>query len=87
VGSSISNIIALFMKEILGTILVGGLIACPIAWFLMDKWLSDYANRISITPAPFIAAIVALGLITAVLVVMQTIKTALMNPVHSLRSE
>lgn len=86
-GSSVANIIALFMKEILITILIGALIACPAAWFLMDKWLSDYATRISITPAPFIASVTILIIITAALVVMQTIRTALMNPVKSLRSE
>ena len=86
-GSSVKGIIALFMKEILVTILVSGLLACPFAYFLMNKWLSDYAYRIQVTPVPFIAAISMLGFFTAVVVVTQTIKTALANPVDSLKVE
>lgn len=86
-GSSVRGIIALFMKDLLGTILVSGLIACPVAWFLMDGWLSDYAVRIEVTPIPFIIAVVLLGFIAAVLIVVQTIRTAVMNPVTSLRAE
>ena len=86
-GSSVGNIITLFMKDILATILVGGVVACPIAWFILDKWLNDYANRIELTPLPFVIAIVALAFLAGALVIMQTIKTALMNPVKSLRTE
>ena len=86
-GSSVKNIIGLFIKEILTTILVGGLIACPIAWYLLSNWLNDYAHRISMTPLPFAVAIILLGLLTGTLVVLQTIRTALMNPVKSLRTE
>ncbi|HEX6180879.1 MAG TPA: FtsX-like permease family protein, partial [Chitinophagaceae bacterium] len=86
-GSSVNNIIALFVKDLMKTILVSGLIACPIAWLILDKWLSDYSTRIALTPLPFIIAIGMLVLLTAVLVVMQTIKIALRNPVQSLRTE
>ncbi|HYE56424.1 MAG TPA: FtsX-like permease family protein, partial [Chitinophagaceae bacterium] len=86
-GSSVRSIIGLFMKEVLATILAGGLIACPVAYLLMNSWLSDYAHRISMTPVPFIAAILLLGLLTAILVTFQTLKTALTNPIKSLRTE
>jgi len=86
-GSSVKSIIGLFMKEILWTMLIAGLVACPVAWVLMHQWLQGYAYRIQLTPAPFILAIVILGALTALLVTIQTIKTALANPVESLRSE
>ena len=86
-GSSVKSIVALFMKEFLLVILFAGIIACPVAYLVMKKWLSDYVYRIDITPAPFIVAISFLGILTAVLIIIQTIKTALANPMNSLRTE
>lgn len=86
-GSSVSGIIILFMKEFLWVILIAGLIACPVAWFIMHGWLSDYAYRISLTATPFIISVAGLAVITAVLITAQTIKAGLDNPVKSLRTE
>lgn len=86
-GSSVQGIIALFMKEFLAVILIGGIIACPIAYVLMQKWLNEYAYRIEVTAMPFIVAVTVLGFITAILITAQTIKAANANPVKSLRSE
>lgn len=86
-GASIPSIIALFMKEFLWVILIACLIACPIAWFIMQGWLSDYAYRITLTAQPFVIAIAGLALITILLIILQTIKAGLANPVQSLRTE
>lgn len=86
-GSSVAGIIALFMKDFLLVILIGGVIACPLAYIIMKAWLNDYAYRIPITPQPFILAIVALGLITAMLISVQTSRAANANPTKSLRTE
>ena len=86
-GSSVSGIVLLFMKEILLVILAAGLIACPIAWLIMREWLDDYAYRISLTAAPFIMSVAGLAFITAILIIVQTIKTGVSNPVKSLRTE
>jgi ABC-type antimicrobial peptide transport system permease subunit len=86
-GSSVKGIIALFMKEFLAVILVAGIIACPAAYLLLNHWLNDYVYRIDITAMPFVTAIILLGSITGILIIMQTIKTALANPVKSLRTE
>lgn len=86
-GSSIPGIIVLFMKEFLGVILVAGTAACPVAYFIMNGWLNDYAYRINLTPAPFVLAVLLLALLTACLIIAQTIKAALHNPVKSLRTE
>lgn len=86
-GSSVTGIISLFIKEFLLVITIGGLIACPFAYLIMHNWLQNYAYRINMTAKPFIFSIVFLGLVTALLICIQTIKTAISNPVESLRSE
>ncbi|MEO8862061.1 MAG: ABC transporter permease [Ginsengibacter sp.] len=86
-GSSVFGIVSLFIKEFLLTILIGGIIAAPLAYIIMHNWLQNYAYRINITPEPFIISIFVLGLITGLIICIQTIKTALANPVDSLRSE
>jgi putative ABC transport system permease protein len=86
-GASVSNIIVLFMKESLSVIMISGLIACPVAWFIMNGWLNNYAYRISLTARPFIFSIAGLAFLTALLIVLQTIKTGIENPVKSLRTE
>ena len=86
-GSSVTAIISLFIKEFLTVILIGGLIACPLAYIIMQHWLNDYAYKINITATPFIISIVCLGIITALLICLQTIKAAIANPIKSLRTE
>jgi len=86
-GSSVAGIILLFLKEFLGIVLIAGLVACPIAFFIMQKWLSDYVYRITITANPFMIAIALLTLVTMLLITIQTIKAALANPVKSLKVE
>jgi ABC-type antimicrobial peptide transport system permease subunit len=86
-GASLQSIISLFMKEFLLVICIAGIIACPVAWYLMNNWLNDYAYRIKLTGAPFIVSICALGLFTGLLIIVQTLKAGLDNPVKSLRTE
>ncbi|MEJ7827219.1 MAG: ABC transporter permease [Segetibacter sp.] len=86
-GASVSSIITLLMKEVLLVIIIAGLIACPIAWFIMQGWLSDYAYRISLTAKPFVISVAGLAFITALLIIIQTIKTGIANPAKSLRTE
>jgi len=86
-GSSVAAIVSLFIKEFLWIIIIGALVACPLAYLLMHSWLQGYAYRIDITAMPFIVAVVMLGGITALLICLQTIKAAVANPVKSLRTE
>lgn len=86
-GSSVAGIITLFIREFLLVILIGGLVACPLAYVIMHNWLQNYVYRIDITATPFIISIVCLGLITALLICVQSIKAAMANPVNSLRTE
>jgi putative ABC transport system permease protein len=86
-GSSVPAIIALFIKEFLVIIIFSALVACPLVYLIMHQWLQAYAYRISLTASPFVAALISLGLITALLICLQTIKAATENPVKSLRTE
>ncbi len=86
-GSSVTGIMSLFMKEFFGVILIAGVVACPLAYIIMNKWLQEYAYRINISAMPFVVSLFILGFITAILICIQTIKAALANPVDSLRSE
>jgi hypothetical protein len=86
-GSSVSGIITLFLKDFLGVVMIAGVVACPLAYLIMKNWLSDYAYRINISAIPFIWSIVLLTIVTAVLIILQTMKAAFANPADSLRSE
>lgn len=86
-GSSVSGIVALFVKEFMLVIAVAGLIAAPVAYLIMQRWLDDYAYRVDITATPFVITIVLLAVITTVLIILQTVKAALANPIRSLRTE
>jgi putative ABC transport system permease protein len=86
-GASVSGIILLLSKEFTKWILVANIIAWPIAYFAMNRWLQNFAYRISIGLGTFILAGV-LALVMALLTVgYQAIKAARANPVDSLRYE
>jgi putative ABC transport system permease protein len=86
-GSSVKDVMLLFLKDFLGTVVIAGLVACPLAYWMMHTWLNSYAYRINLTAVPFAIALFALLTVTAVLISLQTVKAALANPVKSLRSE
>ncbi len=86
-GASVPNIMMLFVKDFALVIIMAALVACPIAYWIMNKWLNNYASHITVSSMPFVLAVVALGAVTLLLIGLQTIKTALENPVKSLRTE
>jgi len=86
-GASISNIITLISKDYLGLVMVAICIASPIAWYAMNKWLQDFAYRISIQWWVFALTGVLALLIAFITVSFQSVKAAIANPVESLRSE
>ena len=86
-GASISSLVAMLSKDFLKLVLVAILIASPIAWWAMDKWLADFAYKIDIEWWVFaLAGTLAIAIALAT-VSFQSIRAALMNPVKSLRSE
>jgi putative ABC transport system permease protein len=86
-GASVASIGLLFMKEFLIILIVSVLVACPIGYWFTQNWLQNYAYQITVGIDPFLIAILLVGSITAVLVVLQTLKIALTNPVESLKTE
>lgn len=86
-GASISNMVKLFSKDFITLIIIANLITLPVAYYLADLWLDNFAFRINIGWLMFIIPPVVLLTISLMTVSFQTIKTGLMNPVKSLRSE
>jgi putative ABC transport system permease protein len=68
-------------------LLTAGVIASPVAWWIMQRWLDDYATRITITVWPFLEAAGSLAFVVMVLIGAQTFSAAIANPVKGLRSE
>ncbi|MCE7065616.1 ABC transporter permease [Dyadobacter sp. CY326] len=86
-GASISSLVFVLSKDFVKLVLIAIVIATPLAWFLMQKWLDNYAYRIEINPMIFVLVGLAAVLVAVATVSFQSIKAALMNPVKSLRSE
>jgi putative ABC transport system permease protein len=86
-GASVSNITAMLSKDFMWLVLVSNLIAWPIAWFAVNRWLQDFAYRIPINWGVFVGAGGSALLIAMLTISSQAIKAALMNPVKSLKSE
>ena len=87
VGASVSSLSFLLSKEFLALVIVAVLIAYPLVWYGMNNWLNSFAYRVNINWDIFAITAFAAVFITLLTVSFQTIKTALMNPVKSLRSE
>ena len=86
-GASISQIVVLLTGGFVKLVVIAIVIASPLAWMAMDYWLRDYAYHIDIGPGVFlIAGVMALS-VTLISVSYQSIRSALSNPVKSLRTE
>jgi predicted permease len=86
-GASVSGIVRLLSKDFLKLVGLSIIISVPIAWYIMQGWLQDYAYRIEISWWIFIAAGVIALLIAMLTVSFQAIKAAVANPVKSLKTE
>ncbi len=86
-GATVQNIIYLFSKEFTVLIIIGFLIAAPLAYYMMNSWLQNFQFHINISAAVFIMAIVASIMIAWITVGYKSIKAALRNPVDSLKTE
>ena len=86
-GASVPGIVQMLSKDFLKLVFVAAIIAFPVAWWAMHKWLSDFAYRINISWWVFVVAGIAAALIALVTISFQAIKAAWANPVKSLRTE
>ncbi len=86
-GATVANVTAMLSKDFIKLVFIAIIIASPVAWFAMNKWLQGFAYRTNIgwwvfASAALIAVVIALATVS-----FQAIKAALANPVKSLRSE
>ncbi len=86
-GATVTNIVGLLSKDFIKLVALGFIIAVPIAWYGMNRWLADFAYKIDIGPGIFLLAGGLALLIALATVSWQSIRAALANPVESLRSE
>jgi putative ABC transport system permease protein len=86
-GASVANLVLLISKDFIKLVLVALVLASPVAWWIMDKWLQDFAYRTNIGWAVFALAAMIACLIAFITVSTQAIKAAVSNPVKSLRTE
>ena len=86
-GASVQGLVQLLSKDFLKLVLIAIVIAVPIAWLGMNKWLEDFAYRIDIEWWVFIVAGVVAVSIAMLTISFRTIKSARANPVKSLRVE
>lgn len=86
-GASISGIVVLLSKQFTRLIIVAMVLASPLAYFMMDAWLNDFAYRIEINWLWFLVSAVAALAIALLTVTFQSIKAAMINPAKSLRYE
>jgi len=86
-GATVQNILILLTKNVGRWLLLSNIVAWPIAWYFMDKWLQNFVYHIKLDIVTFLMA----GILTLIVALLttgfQTFKTALMNPVESLKYE
>ena len=86
-GARLSDIGTLIYGEFIIEISLGSAVACPIAWYLMHKWLQDFSYRIGISFWPFLLTFLAIILLTFVITMVRVLKSARTNPAETLRYE
>jgi len=86
-GASVSNIVFLLSKDFIKLVIIAFIVAAPVAWYIMYRWLQDFAYRITIPWWIFIVAGLLAVLVALATISLQSIKAAVANPVKSLRTE
>jgi putative ABC transport system permease protein len=86
-GASITSIASLISRDFIKLVVIAIMVASPVAWYIMNQWLQDFAYRINISWEVFLAAALLSILIALITISFQAIKEAVANPVKSLRAE
>ena len=86
-GASVTHILSLVAREFMLLVLIAVVIASPIAWWLMHRWLQDFAYRIHISPLVFLFSAAAALLIALFTIGFQALKAAWANPIENLKSD
>jgi len=86
-GASVGRVIQLISKDFLKLVIIATVIATPVAYWAMNKWLQDFAYRVSISGWTFVLAAIISVIIALIAISFQSIKAAIANPVKSLKTE
>jgi len=86
-GATVSDIVMMLSKSFIKWVIIANIIAWPVAWFLMNNWLKDFAYHINISWWIFLIAGISTLLIALLTVSIQTVRAATANPVKTLRYE
>jgi putative ABC transport system permease protein len=86
-GSSVSGIVMLLSKDFARLIIIAFIVVTPLAWYVMNQWLSDFAYQVSINPLIFVLAGLSVLVIAFGSVFYQSMKAAIVNPSDTLRNE
>lgn len=86
-GASVSGIIVLLSKDFSRLVLIAFVLVIPVAWYVMNQWLNDFAYKVEVSPLVFITAGIIVLLIAFLSVFYQALKAALVNPSETLRNE
>jgi predicted permease len=86
-GASVSQIVSLLSKDFIQLVILAFVIAAPLAWWAMHKWLDDFAYRTTISWWIFVLSGMGMLVIALLTLSIQTIRSATVNPVKSLRTE
>jgi len=86
-GASVTQIVSLLSKDLASLVVIAFIIASPLAWLAMNKWLRDFVYRTNLSWWVFAACGISMLVIAIVILCVRTIKAAVANPVKSLRTE
>ena len=86
-GATVNQLSLLLAKDLLLLVLLANIIAIPLGYWAIQKWSEDFAYRVALSPMMFIGGALIVLLITAIIIGANATRTALENPVKSLRSE
>ena len=86
-GASVVGIVRLLSGDFARIVIIASLLALPVSYYAMEQWLSNYANRIDLSVWIFALPVILILAIALLTVSFQTIRTAVANPVNSLRQE
>lgn len=87
IGADLPGILLLLTKDFIRPVIISFLIATPLTYYLLQKWLDNYAFKITITPWMFILPVLLILVIALLTITTQTLKAASANPAKSLRTE
>ncbi|MEM1215971.1 MAG: FtsX-like permease family protein, partial [Bacteroidota bacterium] len=86
-GASFASIIYLFTREFIGLIIVATVLGLPLAYWLIGRWLENYAYQMPLSVGLFLTPILLLLVISLLTISYHTVRTVLVNPINHLRQE